>query len=84
VAYDRVLGEESWEFLAPRSLDASPVITGDTIWQGGMDGRIYAVSRTDGSELWNFEVGSQIKASPAVSRGTLVVCGQDGVVYAFR
>ena len=78
------MGKESWAFRAPRSLDASPVIAGDTIWQGGMDGRLYAVNREDGKELWNFEIGSQIKASPAVSRGTLVVCGQDGVVYAFR
>jgi len=54
------------------------------VWQGGMDGRLYAVNRTDGSEIWNFELGAQIKASPAASRGTLVVCGDDGVVYGFK
>jgi outer membrane protein assembly factor BamB len=59
-------------------------VSGGIVWQGGMDGRLYAVNRADGTEAWNFELGSQIKASPAASRGTLVVCGDDGVVYAFR
>jgi outer membrane protein assembly factor BamB len=59
-------------------------VSGDVIWQGGMDARLYAVNKEDGSELWQFDLGAQIKASPAVSRGTLVVCGSDGVVYAFR
>jgi outer membrane protein assembly factor BamB len=59
------------------------VITGDTIWQGGMDGRLYAINKSDGTEAWNFDLGAQIKASPAVSRGVLVICGDDGVVYGF-
>ncbi|HRQ88436.1 MAG TPA: PQQ-binding-like beta-propeller repeat protein, partial [Bacteroidia bacterium] len=77
-------GKEVWAFTVPRALSSSPVVAGGVVWQGGMDGRLYAVGREDGAEIWKYELGAQIKASPAVSRGTLVVCGEDGVVYAFR
>ncbi|MDP4638857.1 MAG: PQQ-binding-like beta-propeller repeat protein, partial [Verrucomicrobiales bacterium] len=65
-------------------LASSPLVSAEVIWQGGMDGRLYAVNRADGTEAWNFELGTQIKDSPAASLGTLVVCGDDGVVYGFR
>jgi eukaryotic-like serine/threonine-protein kinase len=61
---------------------SSPTVADGTVYVGGADGRIYAVSATDGKERWHFQTNHVVRATPAVADGR-VFCGSfDGKVYA--
>jgi outer membrane protein assembly factor BamB len=62
---------------------SSPVISGDIIYFGSVDGWFYAVSRTTGKGIWKYEIGSPIMTSAAVSGNTVFVGALDGNLYAF-
>ena len=64
-------------------MDSSPVIAGDKVVFGSVDGRIYIVDLDTGNEIWSYEVGSVIIGSPAVAGGYLLIGAADGRVYAF-
>jgi outer membrane protein assembly factor BamB len=61
---------------------SSPVVVDDTVYVGGADGCIYALSTKKGKQRWRFQTGHVVRATPAVAEGR-VFCGSfDGKVYA--
>lgn len=75
-------GQALWTFAARGQIDTSPVISGERIYFGANDGRVYGVDRA-GKKVWSYEIGGRIKSSPAVSRGRLLIGSKDGTLYCF-
>lgn len=73
-----------WVHETKGSLESSPVVVGETVYQGSCDGNLYAVDVADGSPKWVFPAGGVIMSTPVVdSNSGLVVFGcNNNYVYA--
>ena len=93
VALDAASGVELWRAPAPDGVlnfthyrdaqagwPASPVVTGDIVWIGGLDGRLIAFAADDGRELWSTQLGAPITSAVAPTGDALVVASYDGTV----
>jgi outer membrane protein assembly factor BamB len=80
---DRTSGKQIWRFQTLDEVDSSPVIAGDRVVFGSMDGRLYIVNLDDGELITSYEIGAPIIGSPAVAGGLVVVGSDDGRVYVF-
>lgn len=87
LAIDRNTRETRWRFAlngdeeSERALYSAPVIVDDTIYLGGYDRQLYAIS-LDGNLRWQEPFEGSIVGSPAVADGKVVVGVADGNVYA--
>jgi outer membrane protein assembly factor BamB len=80
---DRKLGEKIWDFQTLDEIDGSPVIAGDKVIFGSIDGRLYIVNLKNGEKIWSYEIGAALIGCPAVAGGFIVIGSEDGRVYAF-
>ncbi|MFN0246595.1 MAG: PQQ-binding-like beta-propeller repeat protein [Kofleriaceae bacterium] len=93
VALDATSGAELWRTPASSGVinfthyrdaqaawPASPVVTGDIVWIGGLDGRLVAYAADDGRELWSTQLGAPITSAVAPTADSLVVASYDGTV----
>ncbi|MCL6518903.1 MAG: PQQ-binding-like beta-propeller repeat protein [Armatimonadetes bacterium] len=64
-------------------VNSSPAISGNTVYIGASDGKLYALSLTSGEELWSHNLGVPIASSPAISGNAVYIGAYDGNVYAF-
>jgi outer membrane protein assembly factor BamB len=80
---DRKTGRKIWAFPTRDDIDGSPVIAGEKVVVGSLDGRLYIVDLNDGKELWSYEIGAPLFSSPAVDGGIIVIGSDDGRIYAF-
>lgn len=93
VALDAASGAELWRVPAADGVlsfthyrdaqaawAASPVVTGDIVWIGGLDGRLRALATDDGRELWSTQLGAPITSAVAPTGDSLVVASYDGSV----
>jgi outer membrane protein assembly factor BamB len=93
VALDAASGVELWRVPAAEGVlnfthyrdaqaawPASPVVTGDIVWIGGLDGRLVAFAADDGRELWSTQLGAPITSAVAPTADALVVASYDGTV----
>ena len=80
---NRATGKVVWYYRTPGEVESSPVIAGNTIFAGCMDGKLYAFSLANGKKLWQYDAGAGIKASPAIGQGRLVIGSTDGAIYCF-
>lgn len=91
-------GRELWSFetgpaivltFSPRSrggsapVVASPVVSGNVVYIGGIDGVFYALDRETGQERWSHDLAAPITSSAAVSGNTVFVATYDGTIHAF-
>jgi polyvinyl alcohol dehydrogenase (cytochrome) len=95
VALNPANGDRAWAFTAPApaggrgtALGAAPTVIPGVVFQGGSDGRLFAVSAADGKLLWEFNTaqpfdtvnkvtarGGAIASSGAVVVGGMVYVG---------
>src|SRR3972149_9542730 len=67
----------SWKYQTGSGIAASPVLGDDgTIYAGGIDGKLYAVS-PGGGQKWSYETGGGIYASAAVEINGVIYAGSD-------
>lgn len=97
-AFDFSSGTLLWSFLTGpaltyaspytqkrvRTVEASPVLKGNSVLFGGMDGKFYAVNVTTGACEWSTDLGSPVLASLAISGEMIYVADYGGSVYAFK
>lgn len=79
-AIDRKNGKDIWSFPTDKQVSSSPVVVGDRVLAGSLDGKLYVLSLAKGELLQKFELGP-ISASPAVGGGCVVIGTEKGVVY---
>ncbi len=58
-----------------------PVVAGDLLAVGTLDGHVYGVNAKDGAPRWEAELDSEVLASPAIAGDLVVVRTEDGRVY---
>jgi outer membrane protein assembly factor BamB len=58
-------------------------LSGNTVYLGSADGRLYALDAGSGKETWRYDLGVPITSSPAISGNTVYVASYDGSIYAF-
>ena len=88
-------GHEAWRLTTgpdapPRKGDylgwdywlSSPTVEDGTVYVGGGDGKVYAVSVADGRVVWSFQTAQRVRSCPAVKDGIVFVGSLDGHVYA--
>jgi outer membrane protein assembly factor BamB/predicted phosphodiesterase len=63
---------------------ASPVVTADIVWVGGVDGRLRALDLENGRQLWEVDLGAPIMSAPVPAGEMLYVGTYDGTVHALR
>lgn len=76
-------GAKVWQSPATDNwLWSQPVISdsGDTIYTGGLGGRVYSFNAKNGQVNWSAKLGDSIRGRPALTRGVLVVSDRKGHV----
>jgi len=86
-AIDRISGDTIWRFELQgeerqRAIYGTPAVTEDTVYVGGYDGVLYALS-LDGDLKWQEPLGDSIVGSPVVEGDFLLVGSSDHYLYAF-
>ncbi len=94
-AYERATGKLAWEHATapcpfriisyrsdPVGIASSPTISGDLVYVGAGDGRLYALDLERGSLVWSHDFGAPVLAAPAISGNLLVAATLDGHLYA--
>ncbi|MCE9571796.1 MAG: PQQ-binding-like beta-propeller repeat protein [Deltaproteobacteria bacterium] len=61
---------------------ASPVVTGDTVWIAGVDGKLTALDAATGAVRWEAALGVPVLGGLAVAGDRLIVTSFDGTVRA--
>jgi len=82
-------GERAWVFQPEGrgvALGAAPTVIPGVVFQGGSNGRLYAVSAADGKQLWEFDTSQEFETvnrmvahGGAISTSGAVIV--DGMVY---
>lgn len=70
-----------WSFKTGDEIKSSPVISGNLVFIGSMDGYVYAIHKM-GNVKWKFKAESSIESPPIVIRNTVIVSSSSGLVYA--
>lgn len=97
IALDRETLAEKWNFRSKPAMiysapyvrnpaatvEASPVLSGNTIFIGASDGNLYALDRKTGKQLWKHETGAPIFAAVSISGNALYAVDFVGNVYGF-
>ena len=76
-------GDKLWEFAAGGVIFASAAVSGDRVYIGSHDSKIYAIDVGSGEMLWEYQTGGAIFSSPAISGGKVYVGSDDTKLYAF-
>lgn len=66
-----------------RTVESSPVLSGDIIYFGASDGYFYALDVKSGNEVWKIDVGVPIFSTAAISGNLVFVNDFSGNTYAF-
>ena len=60
----------------------TPVVTGNTLYTGSSDGKLYAIDTAYGEKRWEFDTGGKIWTSPSVEDGVIYVSNYDRKLFA--
>ncbi|WP_430390181.1 outer membrane protein assembly factor BamB [Dyella sp. 20L07] len=60
-----------------------PMVSGDLLVVGTLDGHIYGINAKDGSPRWESVVNSEVISSPIISGNLVIARTQDGRLYGF-
>jgi hypothetical protein len=58
-------------------------VTGDILFVGSRDKRVYGIDALKGDSLWSYKIGAFVNGSPVVADGFLYITADDGYLYAF-
>ncbi len=70
-AYELSNGRLVWRAKDNGAYHSGPVLMGDYITYGSVEGRVYARHRLNGELLWNVDLGAAIESKGVISRGRL-------------
>lgn len=60
-----------------------PMVAGDLLVVGTLDGHIYGINAKDGSPRWESVVNSEVISSPVIAGNLVIARTQDGRLYGF-
>jgi outer membrane protein assembly factor BamB len=71
-----------WQFHTRAQVLSSPAVSGNTVYFGSNDHRLYAVDLGTGEKKWEFKTEGRVSSSPAVSNGLVYFLSYDSNFYA--
>jgi outer membrane protein assembly factor BamB len=80
-ALERTTGREKWSVATKGNVDSSPVVVGERVYVGSLDGNLYVLDLDKGTILKTLPLGKGITGSPAVGENCLIMGTNEGVVY---
>ncbi len=97
-AFSRETGKQLWLFeMEPallytpsyyadrqQSIESTPLLIGNKLVFGAMDGRVYALDAISGKLLWKTELGSPVVTSAAVDGKRFFICDFAGNIYCYQ
>ena len=97
-SFDRKTGIKQWEFeVGPalfysppyysdqqQSLESSPVLIGDHLVFGAMDGTLQVISLSSGKLLWKTKLGAPVLTTAAVTEVGFFICDFGGNIYYYK
>ncbi|AWW32202.1 hypothetical protein DN752_19800 [Echinicola strongylocentroti] len=97
-AFDKIQKKQLWEFQVDKamfytpsyfenqeqSIESTPVLVGDLLIFGAMDGNVYAVNVHDGKLLWKTRLGAPVMTTAAISSNGFYISDFAGNIYCFR
>ena len=72
-----------WNLTKGGSVQAKPVLAGDLVCVGAMDGVFYAIG-LDGRERWSFKTPGMFFSNALLDSGLLVIGSHDHSIYALE
>jgi len=61
---------------------SSPLVIGNNLYIGGLDGKVYMLNAATGSVLYTYQTGNLIAGTARVSGGICYITSTDGYLYA--
>lgn len=71
-----------WAFSASSPFISAPVVDGNLIYTGNLDGNLYAIDINSGKTKWKFKTNGEIRSNVTVSDNKLFFTSGDGNLYA--
>jgi eukaryotic-like serine/threonine-protein kinase len=78
------LPDLKWKFETGSPLFSSPVVSGETVYIGGLDSLLHAIDIATGKEIWKFRTNGEIRSDVCVSDDRIYLNGGDGLLYALN
>jgi outer membrane protein assembly factor BamB len=82
VSYDLDTKNEKWRLAIPRGVEASGAGIRDTLFVGGLDGKMYSVNLPDGHINWTFDTKTEVVSEPLLDEGIIYFMGGSQSLYA--
>ena len=76
------LPKAEWIFQTGQPIYASPIVSDNLVYFGGLDSLLHAVDITSGKEVWQFRINGEIRSDVCINQGQLFLNGGDGFLYA--
>ena len=87
-SYGPITNEAAWKYEIGSPIVSSPTVSGDKVFVGANDAKLYAFNRTTGELLWSYQTGSSkskgITCAPIVSNGKVIFGSLDCNLYALN
>ncbi|MBI4202361.1 MAG: PQQ-binding-like beta-propeller repeat protein [Chloroflexi bacterium] len=83
-ALDAKSGKQAWKVKGVGRLQASPIVSGDTVILPASPGQLVGFDVATGEERWRHEVEGNFTASAVLAGGTLYLPTEEGYLYAIR
>jgi eukaryotic-like serine/threonine-protein kinase len=71
-----------WQFRTKAQILSSPAVSGNIVYFGSNDHRLYAVELGTGEKKWEYKTEGRVSSSPAVSNGLVYFLSYDSNFYA--
>ncbi|WP_284009470.1 PQQ-binding-like beta-propeller repeat protein [Haloarcula pelagica] len=81
-ALDLTTGETEWRDATGLPSEVTPAVADGTVFSGGDDTYVRALSTADGSQRWRYKAGDRIEANVCVAGGRVFAGSRDGIVHA--
>ncbi|MGO9972423.1 MAG: PQQ-binding-like beta-propeller repeat protein [Solirubrobacteraceae bacterium] len=75
-------GHVVWSRPLPSGSEASPIVSGDSVYFGDQAGTVYSLNTTTGRANWTYQASGPVKGGPALVHGILFFGDYDGRAYA--
>ncbi|TKG97407.1 hypothetical protein EYV94_02980 [Puteibacter caeruleilacunae] len=97
-AIERESGKKKWQFEVgdallytpsyfsdrQQSIESTPVLIGDKVVFGAMDGCVYVLDSATGRLMWKAELGAPVMTSVAVADHCIYICDFAGNIYCYQ
>jgi outer membrane protein assembly factor BamB len=81
IAFNFVKNKIQWT-ASIGGIVSSPLLSGEKLYIGSINGVLYCLSPPDGKEVWQFETKGAIHSTPVAAESLIIFGNDNGVVYA--